>query len=141
MILFKTIIAAARVFSATYERSVFSYRGISLRNRLNQECASSATHLGVKQGLGLTFCYLLTWKVKMSSLSIPKKSQTYNLMGVPHLSTDPGDSTCLCFPHERNPVCYITSMLVANLESPILLGKKRTRLPTMIGLPLSESII
>lgn len=44
MILFKTIIAAANVFSAMYERSVFSYRGINLRNRLNHECASSTTH-------------------------------------------------------------------------------------------------
>lgn len=45
MILFKTIIAAAKALSALYERSVFSYRGNSLRNRLNQECASSTTHL------------------------------------------------------------------------------------------------
>ena len=44
MILFKTIMAAANVFSAIYERSVFSYRGINLRNRLNHECASSTTH-------------------------------------------------------------------------------------------------
>ena len=27
-----------------YERSVFSYRGINLRNRLNHECANSTTH-------------------------------------------------------------------------------------------------
>ena len=45
MTLFKTIIAAARALSALYERSVFSYRGASLRNRLNQEWASSTTHL------------------------------------------------------------------------------------------------
>lgn len=44
MILFKTIIAAANVLSAMYERSVFSYRGINLRNRLNHECANSTTH-------------------------------------------------------------------------------------------------
>lgn len=44
MTLFKTIIAAANVLSAMYERSVFSYRGINLRNRLNHECASSTTH-------------------------------------------------------------------------------------------------
>ena len=44
MILFRTIIAAANVLSAIYERSVFSYRGISLRNRLNHECANSTTH-------------------------------------------------------------------------------------------------
>ena len=43
MILFKTIIAAANVLSAMYERSVFSYRGINLRNRLNHECANSTT--------------------------------------------------------------------------------------------------
>ena len=43
MILFKTIIAAANVLSAMYERSVFSYRGISLRKRLNHECANSTT--------------------------------------------------------------------------------------------------
>ena len=44
MTLFKTIIAAANVLSAMYERSVFSYRGINLRNRLNHECANSTTH-------------------------------------------------------------------------------------------------
>lgn len=44
MILFKTIIAAGKVLSAMYERSVFSYRGINLRNRLNHECANSTTH-------------------------------------------------------------------------------------------------
>lgn len=44
MTLFKTIIAAARALNALYDRSVFSYRGMSLRNRLNQECASSTTH-------------------------------------------------------------------------------------------------
>lgn len=44
MTLFKTVIAAANVLSAMYERSVFSYRGINLRNRLNQECANSTTH-------------------------------------------------------------------------------------------------
>ena len=44
MILFWTIMAAANVLSAMYERSVFSYRGISLRNRLNHECANSTTH-------------------------------------------------------------------------------------------------
>ena len=44
MILFRTIMAAANVLSAMYERSVFSYRGISLRNRLNHECANSTTH-------------------------------------------------------------------------------------------------
>ena len=37
--------AAAKALSALYERSVFSYRGNSLRNRLNQEWASSTTHL------------------------------------------------------------------------------------------------
>lgn len=35
--------AAANVLSAMYERSVFSYRGINLRNRLNHECANSTT--------------------------------------------------------------------------------------------------
>ncbi len=30
--------------SAMYERFVFSYRGINLRNRLNHECANSTTH-------------------------------------------------------------------------------------------------
>jgi len=45
MTLFKTIMAAANVLSAIYERSVFSYRGINLRNRLNHECANSTTHL------------------------------------------------------------------------------------------------
>jgi hypothetical protein len=45
MILFKTIIAAAKALSALYERSVFSYRGNSLRNRLNQEWPSSTIHL------------------------------------------------------------------------------------------------
>jgi len=44
MALFKTIIAAAKVLSAMYERSVFSYRGTNLRNRLNHECANSTTH-------------------------------------------------------------------------------------------------
>jgi|GEM_PF-2962988 len=44
MTLFKTIMAAANVLSAIYERSVFSYRGINLRNRLNHECANSTTH-------------------------------------------------------------------------------------------------
>ncbi len=39
------IIAAAKAFNALYERSVFSYRGTSLRNRLNQEWASSSIHL------------------------------------------------------------------------------------------------
>ena len=43
MTLFKTIIAAANVLSAMYERSVFSYRGTNLRNRLNHECANSTT--------------------------------------------------------------------------------------------------
>jgi len=37
MILFKTIIAATNVLSAISESSVFSYRGINLRNRLNQK--------------------------------------------------------------------------------------------------------
>lgn len=51
MTLFNKIIAAAREFRAMYETSVFSYRGISLRNRLNQECASSITHLrALKEG-------------------------------------------------------------------------------------------
>ena len=45
MTLFKMIIAAAKAFNALYERSVFSYRGTSLRNRLNQEWASSTIHL------------------------------------------------------------------------------------------------
>ena len=45
MTLFRTIMAAANVLSAIYERSVFSYRGINLRNRLNHECANSTTHL------------------------------------------------------------------------------------------------
>lgn len=44
MILFRTIIATAKSFSAMCERSDFSYRGISLRNRLNQEWASSSTY-------------------------------------------------------------------------------------------------
>ena len=43
MTLFKTTIAAAKVLSAMYERSVFSYRGTNLRNRLNHECANWAT--------------------------------------------------------------------------------------------------
>ncbi len=43
--------AAANVLSATYERSVFSYRGTNFRNRLNHECASSTTHRrGLKSG-------------------------------------------------------------------------------------------
>lgn len=45
MTLFSAIIAAAKAFSALYERSVFSYLGINLRNRLNQEWASSTIHL------------------------------------------------------------------------------------------------
>ena len=45
MTLFKMIIAAAKAFNALYERSVFSYRGTSLRNLLNQEWASSTIHL------------------------------------------------------------------------------------------------
>lgn len=45
MTLFKMIIAAAKAFNALYERSVFSYRGTNLRNRLNQEWASSTIHL------------------------------------------------------------------------------------------------
>lgn len=45
MTLFSTIIAAAKAFNALYERSVFSYRGINLRNRLNQEWANSTIHL------------------------------------------------------------------------------------------------
>jgi len=45
MTLFRTIIAAAKALSALYERSVFSYRGNSLRNRLYQKYASSTTHL------------------------------------------------------------------------------------------------
>ena len=43
MTLFKTTIAAAKVLSAMYERSVFSYRGSNLRNWLNHECANWAT--------------------------------------------------------------------------------------------------
>ena len=45
MTLFNTIIAAAKAVKALYERSVFSYRGVSLRNRLNQEWVNSTTHL------------------------------------------------------------------------------------------------
>jgi hypothetical protein len=45
MILFRVIIAAASMLRARYERSVFSYRGTNLRKRLNQEWASSTTHL------------------------------------------------------------------------------------------------
>jgi len=47
MILFRTIIATAKAFNSLYERSDFSYRGISFRNRFNQEWASSTTHLRV----------------------------------------------------------------------------------------------
>lgn len=43
MTLFKTTIAASKVLTAMYERSVFSYRGSNLRNRLNHECANWAT--------------------------------------------------------------------------------------------------
>ena len=45
MTLFKTIIAAANEFSVIYERSVFSYRGSSLRKRLKHERVSSTTRL------------------------------------------------------------------------------------------------
>ena len=52
MILLRTIIPAASAVKALYDKSVFSYRGTSLRNRLNQECASSTTHRrAVKPGL------------------------------------------------------------------------------------------
>ena len=45
MTLFSTIIAAANSHKALYDRSVFSYRGASFLNRLNQEWVSSTTHL------------------------------------------------------------------------------------------------
>lgn len=44
MTLLRTIIPAASAVKALYDKSVFSYRGTSLRNRLNQEWASSTTH-------------------------------------------------------------------------------------------------
>lgn len=78
MILFKTIIAAANVLSAMYERSVFSYRGISLRKRLNHECASSTTHRrALNDGsLSIIFfswprgriCGMNPWEMTVSSL-------------------------------------------------------------------------
>jgi hypothetical protein len=76
MILFRTIIAAASILSATYDKSVFSYRGINLRKRLNQECASSTTHLRALNVGSLSISFFSSplgrmWGIKPFSTTTP----------------------------------------------------------------------